>query len=123
MGLGFRKERTMPDDYTPTIDDVRAAWTHGYHGDNYPGAEGLDAEFDRWLAAHDARVRGIALVEAAQAFDAVMADGSAGEVEYRVFDSEGELWASTNDLDEARHYLAQEPSGFARIERAVWVPV
>lgn len=45
------------------------------------------------------------------------------EVEYRVFDREGDLWASTNSLAEARHYLAQESSGYARIERAVWLPV
>lgn len=44
-------------DYTPTTEDIRTAWTHGYHGDNYPGAEATDAEFDRWLAAHDAEVR------------------------------------------------------------------
>ena len=44
----------MADDYTPTTEEVRTAWTHGYHGDNYPDAEGTDAEFDRWLAAHNA---------------------------------------------------------------------
>lgn len=38
-------------DYTPTTEEVRAAWTHGYHGDNFSDAEGTDAEFDRWMAS------------------------------------------------------------------------
>ena len=34
------------DEYTPTTEEIRVAWS-------WNGAEGSDAEFDRWLVAHD----------------------------------------------------------------------
>ena len=69
-------------------------------------------EWERWMEWHNARVR-----------RGVVAEEPEGEVEYRVFDSDGELWAGANSLQEARRYLSQDPTGRARIERAVWVPV
>lgn len=58
----------MTNEYTPTTEEVRdgfateqlAAWRDGR----------LLAEFDRWLAAHDAGVRATALEEAAQIAEA-----------------------------------------------------
>ena len=38
-------------DYTPTTEDMRCAVTHGTRD-----PLGAGAEFDRWLAAHDAQV-------------------------------------------------------------------
>ena len=63
-------------DYTPTTEEVRADYvrdhTHGY--DEYQGDRTLtavqgdhEAEFDRWLAQHDAEVRTAALNAAADA--------------------------------------------------------
>ena len=95
-------------EYTPTTEEVRTA---AHNGAFFPLFRD-PADFDRWLVAHDAEVRA-----------SVIPEEPDGEVEYRVFDREGELWAATNSLDEARHYLMQEPSGYARIERAVWLPV
>lgn len=43
----------MTDPYTPTTEEVRAA--HGDIWDDYRNIR--EAEFDRWLAAHDATVR------------------------------------------------------------------
>ena len=42
------------DDYTPTTEDVRESYT--YFRGAIPTVE-HEAEFDRWLAAHDAEVR------------------------------------------------------------------
>ena len=39
------------DDYTPTTEDVRLIWIVSQTGCT------ARAEFDRWLAAHDAEVR------------------------------------------------------------------
>lgn len=50
----------MPDDYTPTTETVRTRYQVGAM--NYIGC---GAEFDRWLAAHDAETRRAALDEAA----------------------------------------------------------
>lgn len=53
----------MSDEYTPTTEDVRDAYTHGaallppYYSDGFQAAlAGRRAEFDRWLAAHDREV-------------------------------------------------------------------
>ena len=57
-------------DYTPTTEDVQAA----YGGRAVLGTpamaanyEEAEAQFDRWLAAHDAKVKAEALREAADA--------------------------------------------------------
>ena len=42
------------DDYTPSTEDVRESYT--YFRGTIPTVEHA-AEFDRWLAAHDAEVR------------------------------------------------------------------
>ena len=42
------------DDYTPSTEDVRESYT--YFRGTIPTVE-HEAEFDRWLAAHDAEVR------------------------------------------------------------------
>ena len=42
------------DDYTPSTEDVRESYT--YFRGTIPTVE-HGAEFDRWLAAHDAEVR------------------------------------------------------------------
>jgi hypothetical protein len=47
-------------EYTPTTDEVADAWASRYDGE-HTGATGseyrdYEAEFDRWLATHDAEV-------------------------------------------------------------------
>ena len=53
-------------DYTPTTEQVRNGWI-----DNGTHEERDGAEFDRWLAAHDAQVAAKALRDAADALDAL----------------------------------------------------
>ena len=47
-------------DYTPTTDELRDVWADRYDGENSwaDSAEkaGYEAEFDRWLAQHDAEI-------------------------------------------------------------------
>lgn len=97
-------------EYTPSTGEVRRRYAYARSAGNKN--QSAVAEFDRWLAAHDAEVRASLVTEEPE-----------GEVEYRVFDREGELWAGSSTLEEAMHYLAQDPTGCARIERAVWTPV
>lgn len=49
----------------PTTEDIRIAWTHGYHGSNFPDFETSWAEFEMWLEAHDAEIRADAWDEGA----------------------------------------------------------
>lgn len=45
-------------DYTPTTKQIRSAWwMKRWDSKGQSRSEGSDAEFDRWLAAHDAGVR------------------------------------------------------------------
>ena len=59
-------------DYTPTTGHVQDAYCHvqqGVMGERGDAAhEKFHAEFDRWLAAHDAEVAAKALEEAASAW-------------------------------------------------------
>lgn len=60
----------MPaDDYTPTTEQVRRAYTTGMRQAFIASAGAHSSEFDRWLAAHDARVKAEALRDAAQNMD------------------------------------------------------
>jgi hypothetical protein len=58
-------------DYTPTTTDVREAYgdsqCEGFH--SVPTFCPADAEFDRWLTAHDAQVRADTLEEAGRLID------------------------------------------------------
>lgn len=50
----------MSDDYTPTTDEVRIRFQRDIarnRADGYPDPRVSEAEFNRWLAAHDAAVR------------------------------------------------------------------
>ena len=55
-------------EYTPTTEVVRLQHTGGWHVESIPGRNAL-AEFDRWLAAHDAEVAANALRDAADVMD------------------------------------------------------
>ncbi|MBE7701235.1 hypothetical protein H9623_13110 [Oerskovia sp. Sa1BUA8] len=45
-------------EYTPTTDVVRAEyWEHGAYRYGRARGDEFEAEFDRWLAAHEAEVR------------------------------------------------------------------
>ena len=52
----------MSDEYTPKTDETRRAWSayrldHDRFDGEFSGrGAALDAEFDRWLAAHDREV-------------------------------------------------------------------
>lgn len=62
-------------DYTPTTGEVRDMWSWMREDNSdLPMSEGV-AEFDRWLAAHDAAVRADEREKAAQVLiDACLAD-------------------------------------------------
>lgn len=47
----------MADEYTPTTDEVREVWVQEQDITHGEGADFHAAEFDRWLAAHEAEVR------------------------------------------------------------------
>ena len=44
-------------DYTPTTEEVRGHFIYGVDDLSATNTEARTAEFDRWLAAHDAEVR------------------------------------------------------------------
>jgi len=72
-------------DHTPTTSDVRdlyttAGWDHTLHYD-----QEAYAEFDRWLARHDAEVAAQALREAAIDFRYILLDSTLGPY----FDAKG----------------------------------
>jgi hypothetical protein len=47
-----------------------------------------------------------------------------GETEYQVTDGEGDAWAWSDDIDEALHYLAQEPGGRLEVRSVLnWAPI
>lgn len=50
-------------EYTPTTKDVREVWIYAQDITHDEGEDFHGAEFDRWLAAHDAEVRARALVQ------------------------------------------------------------
>lgn len=52
------------DDYTPTDEQVRAAYVRGMRDTFVAAAADHEAEFDRWLAQHDREVTAKALREA-----------------------------------------------------------
>lgn len=59
------------DDYTPTDEQVRAAYVRGMRDTFVAAAADHEAEFDRWLAQHDREVAAKALrVFASRANDA-----------------------------------------------------
>lgn len=54
------------DEYTPSVAEVRERYVDGFPIDTWVVArDSVGAEFDRWLAEHDAQVRAEALREAA----------------------------------------------------------
>ncbi|WP_336647543.1 hypothetical protein [Microbacterium sp. MMO-10] len=87
-------------DYTPTTEEVRAAWIDAHRVDTPLGGRmDMEArprerirEFDRWMAS--------VLAEQGEPDD------------YWVLDANGDFWASSTSLEDARHYLAQEPGGW-----------
>jgi hypothetical protein len=62
-------------EYTPTTEEMRALYTaerlDGPHLDGFPAPtiQQAEAEFDRWLAAHDADVRAGVVAEEPTAHD------------------------------------------------------
>lgn len=101
-------------EYTPTDEDMRTAWLQSHQVPTWGGQSDIGgrpkeriAEWYRWLAAHDAEVRAQALAER-------------GEREYMVSDGDGNVWALTSSLDDARHYASQEPG--AMIETRTSTP-
>ena len=73
----------MADKYTPTTDDMRQCYvdqnTEGEYG-YWDGGKIAAAEFDAWLAEHDAQVAAKALRDAAEWIAGYDLDGQ----EYRV---------------------------------------
>jgi hypothetical protein len=53
----------MAEEYTPSEGDIRGRHAAGWLSRGWPETTEIDAEFDRWLATHDARVRREAKVE------------------------------------------------------------
>jgi len=69
--------RQKAEEYTPTTDSIREGYAFTVQS-KIAGAtfgQGL-AEFDRWLAAHDAEVARKALTDAAETFMARLPDGT-----------------------------------------------
>ena len=62
-------------DYTPSRSDVREMWTESQDITHGRGQDFHEAEFDRWLAAHDAATRTATLDEAA-----VIVKGNLGRI-------------------------------------------
>lgn len=50
-------------EYTPTTKDVREVWIYAQDITHDEGEDFHGAEFDRWLAAHDAEVQAQAVAE------------------------------------------------------------
>lgn len=46
----------MAEEYTPSEGDIRGRHAAGWLSRGWPETTEIDAEFDRWLAAHDAEV-------------------------------------------------------------------
>ena len=55
-------------DYTPTTDEVRDRYAWGRSDVGYVSYDEAEAEFDQWLAEHDAKVKADALRDAAEAW-------------------------------------------------------
>ena len=55
-------------DYTPTTDEVRDRYAWGRSDVGYVSYDEAEAEFNQWLAAHDAKVKADALRDAAEAW-------------------------------------------------------
>ena len=60
----------MANEYTPTTEEVRAVYVAGTPPHMVTVTDG-NAEFDRWLAAHDRAVKAEALREAAEGYKRV----------------------------------------------------
>lgn len=77
---------------TPTTEDMKFAYRDRrdfvaqLSGDEWPGDEAVDAEFDKWLAEHDREV-------AAFALEAVAAEPWVGEMEPFYVKGEGRVTA------------------------------
>lgn len=90
--------------------DTASDWLHNDCGDDEHGLE-----HSNWEAYTE---------DAKHALEAVLALLPEPEWEYLVDDREGDVWAMTDTLEEARHYAAQEPG--AVIEQRMvhpWHPV
>lgn len=73
----------MADEFVPTTEDVRLVWTDSQTGGEYgylDDGQQARAEFDRWLAEHDAEVR----EQVAQEIESV-ARGCEGDFEGGLF--------------------------------------
>lgn len=55
-------------EYTPTTKDVREVWIYAHIITHDEGEDFHGAEFDRWLAAHDAEVRAGVVAEEPEGF-------------------------------------------------------
>jgi len=55
----------MTQEYTPTTEQIEDAWVSRYDGEHTSASSNeacvYDAQFDRWIAAHDAQIREEAL--------------------------------------------------------------
>ena len=55
-------------DYTPSTDEVRDRYAWGRSDVGYVSYDEAEAEFNQWLAEHDAKVKADALRDAAEAW-------------------------------------------------------
>lgn len=79
---------TTPErsEFTPTTAEVRERFIDGFPMDTWVVARAeLGADFDRWLAAHDAEVARKALTDAAETFMARLPDGTSNGRAYNSY--------------------------------------
>ncbi|MGI0521800.1 hypothetical protein ABY45_14590 [Microbacterium maritypicum] len=59
-------------EYTPTTKDVREVWIYAQDITHDEGEDFHGAEFDRWLAAHDAEVRASVVTEEPEGLQVIL---------------------------------------------------
>lgn len=112
-------------EYTPTTAEVREAWlTAEYEErDHTTSDDDLRAEFDRWLAAHDAEVRASVVPEEPE-----VEWGISWEPDEDPQDYGSEDFGDARALGEALAYDHQTPRIWKRIAGTIvppgpWLPV
>lgn len=56
-------------EYTPTTEQVKVSYRYANDNAVHSLTDSVNAEFDRWLAAHDQSVRDLAIEDAAKAVE------------------------------------------------------
>lgn len=116
-------------EYTPTTKDVREVWIYAQDITHDEGEDFHGAEFDRWLAAHDAEVRaGVVAEEPEWEYGFQLRESDSGDV----YDQEVGFDTEQDATDEGNKRIHDEdddeypPLALRLIRRAKsgpWVPL